>query len=103
LLRRRLDRILFHKYEFHITGKYYIYKKQQFLVSRKWVNNTSSIVKGRIRWKGFSGGEFAHACGEKGLFDAQTNKFHHDATVYNESLIVRWTMDASVYKQRSIG
>ncbi len=36
-------------------------------------------------WKGFSGGEFMrlHAA-EKGLFDAKTNKFHHDATVYNE-------------------
>lgn len=36
-------------------------------------------------WQGFSGGEFMrlHAA-EKGLFDATTNKFHHDATVYNE-------------------
>lgn len=36
-------------------------------------------------WKGFSGGEFMRQyAADKGLFDAITNKFHHDATVYSE-------------------
>jgi cytidylate kinase len=36
-------------------------------------------------WKGFSGGEFMRMyAAEKGLFDANNNKFHHDATVYSE-------------------
>ncbi|MBI5151467.1 MAG: hypothetical protein HZA34_02740 [Candidatus Pacebacteria bacterium] len=36
-------------------------------------------------WKGFSGGEFMRMyAADKGLFDAKTNKFHHDATVYGE-------------------
>jgi len=36
-------------------------------------------------WKGFSGGEFMRAyAAEKGLFDAQKNASHHDASVYSE-------------------
>lgn len=38
-----------------------------------------------LGWRKFSGGEFMrmYAAG-KGLFDAENNKFHHDATVYDE-------------------
>jgi cytidylate kinase len=37
-------------------------------------------------WQGFSGGEFMRDyAAKKGLFDANSNKFHHDATVYDEA------------------
>lgn len=37
-------------------------------------------------WQGFSGGEFMRDyAAKKGLFDAKTNKFHHDATVYDDA------------------
>ena len=36
-------------------------------------------------WKAFSGGEFMRMyAAEKGLFNVKKNKFHHDATAYDE-------------------
>jgi cytidylate kinase len=47
-----------------------------------------NLLRERLKfhgWKGFSGGEFMRAyAAEKGLFDAQKNSVHHDASVYSD-------------------